>query len=38
MAENDEVVTTQPRANHKEVEEFVRDVDPIEVLGELLDL
>lgn len=32
MAE-DAVVTTQPRANRKEVEEFVRDIDPIEVLG-----
>ena len=33
-----EVVTTQPRSKRKEVEEFVRDLDPVQVCGMLLQL
>ena len=27
-------VTTQPRSKRKEVEQFVKDLDPLEVVGE----
>ena len=28
------VVTTQPKSRRREIEEFVRDLDPIQVAGE----
>jgi len=29
----DEAITTQPRSKRKEVEQFVRDLDPLQVQG-----
>lgn len=31
-------ITTQPRSRRKEIEQFVRDLDPTQVVGELLSL
>ena len=33
MAET--VVTTEPKSRRKEIEEFVRDLDPLQVNGEI---
>ena len=31
----DEAITTQPRSKRKEIEQFVRDLDPLQVQGVL---
>lgn len=33
MASGDTVVTTEPKSRRKEIDEFVRDLDPLQVAG-----
>ena len=34
MSRNTGVITTEPKARNKEIESFVRDLDPLQVAGE----
>ena len=32
------IVTTQPKSRRREIEEFVRDLDPLQVAGQFIEL